>query len=38
MIADNKIFSLGIENLETLNSFWRTCRAIWIFPDLMKKY
>ena len=21
MIADNKIFSLGIENLETLNSF-----------------
>ena len=38
MIADNKIFSLGIENLDTLNSFLRTFRMIWIFLDLILTY
>ena len=38
MIADNKIFSLGIENLETLNSFLEDLQGDLDIPGLMKKY
>ena len=33
MIADNKIFSLGIENLDTLNEFLENWKEIWISRD-----
>ena len=36
MIADNKIFNLGIENLDTLNSFLEELNGDLDIPVLMK--
>lgn len=37
MIADNKIFSLGIENLDTLNSFLEDLQGDLDIPGLLKQ-
>lgn len=38
MIADNKTYALGIDNLETLNEFLEELQGIWISLDMMKKF